>query len=232
MLQLFELLASNDTRCSAYCWRARMALRHKGLSPEYVGVPFTGMQRVAFAGAKEVPVLVDGDKATNGSFEIASYLENAYPKAPSLFGGPSGIAFSRFVDAWIEADLHPMLLRMVVHDLSQAVHPDDRQHFLETRSQRFGMPLTAVSADRDSRLPALRTALEPARTILSKRDFISGEGPGYPDYLLFSTFQWCRLVSPLALLDPADAVGQWFERMLDLNDGYARAMKPAYAAAA
>lgn len=48
----------------------------------------------------QVPVLVDGEKVLNDSFEIAKYLEETYPDAPSLFGGPGGQAGCKFADAF------------------------------------------------------------------------------------------------------------------------------------
>ena len=74
-ITLYELLAANDARCSAYCWRARTALRHKRLDADHVGTPFTAMDRIAFSGAREVPVLADGDSVITGSVAIAEWLE-------------------------------------------------------------------------------------------------------------------------------------------------------------
>jgi glutathione S-transferase len=33
---LYELSAKGDLRFSPFCWKARMALAHKGLEPEHV----------------------------------------------------------------------------------------------------------------------------------------------------------------------------------------------------
>lgn len=230
---LYELLASNDARCSAYCWRARMALSHKGLLPDnHIGVPFTGMAAVAFAGVSEVPVLVDREAMVAGSAAIAAYLERAYPDRASLFDGDTGAALSCFVERWIEAELHPRMLRMVIYDLSRAVHSVDREHFLASRTERMGAPLDVVQRRaRLEELAAFRAALQPVRDVVAARAFISGDGPTYADYLVFASFQWFRLVSTFALLEADDPVAAWLERMLDLNDGYARAMAPAYLAA-
>lgn len=230
-IKLYELLASRDARCSAYCWRARMALRHKQLDAEFVGIPFTGMDRIAFSGAREVPVLVDGERTVAGSIAIARHLEQAYPDRPSLFGGPVAEALCSFIEQWIEAELHPRMLRMVIHDLSQAVHPQDRDHFRETRTQRMGGSLEAIQANRDTEVAALRKALEPLRKTLRQQPFLSGAAPAFADHLVFSTFQWCRLISPFAMVEPDDPIRAWLERMLDFDQGYARRMPLAYAAA-
>jgi hypothetical protein len=43
------------------------------------------------------------------------------------------------------------------------------------------------------------------------------------DYVLFSLFQWGRIVSGFALLEQKDPLFAWRERMLDLHGGLARA---------
>ena len=91
--------------------------------------------------------------------------------------------------------------------------------------------LVEVQAGRDSEVAGLRKALEPLRKTLGQQPYLSGEAPAFADHLVFSTFQWCRLVSPFALLEAGDAIADWLERMLDLDGGHARAMCPAYGAA-
>lgn len=48
--------------------------------------------------AVQVPVIVDGNNVQNESWDIAVYLEDAYPDAPSLFGGKAGEAAIRLLD--------------------------------------------------------------------------------------------------------------------------------------
>src|SRR3989442_944806 len=57
--------------------------------------------------------------------------------------------------------------------------------------------------------------------VLVQNAFISGNGPGFADYILFGTFQWARAVSPTRLLEPDDPLYAWRERLLKLHDGYA-----------
>ena len=52
--------------------------------------------------------------------------------------------------------------------------------------------------------------------------FLSGEAPAYADYALFSVYQWARIAgAPDALAEDPPLAG-WFDRLLDLNDGFAR----------
>ena len=40
-LTLYELCGADDRRFSPYCWRARMAVAHKGFDAEYIPMGFT-----------------------------------------------------------------------------------------------------------------------------------------------------------------------------------------------
>jgi glutathione S-transferase len=82
-------------------------------------------------------------------------------------------------------------------------------------------------ADRDARVAAFRTSLNPLRLTLKAQPFIGGAQPLYADYALFGPFQWARCISPFQLLERDDPVRQWRDRLLDRFDGLARAA-PAY----
>ena len=46
--------------------------------------------------------------------------------------------------------------------------------------------------------------------------------PAYADYIVFSLLQWARIVSTFEVIEGADAIAAWRERMLDLYGGLAR----------
>jgi glutathione S-transferase len=225
-IQLYDLAgAEDDRRFSPYCWRAKMALKHKGLDFETLPWRFTEKDRIAFTGSTTVPVIVDGKRAVYDSFEIAVYLDEAYPSRPGLFEGSESRALSLFMSHWAVRSLHAPLLRAIVVDLYKHLHEKDRPYFRESREKRLGARLEDVAADPKQSLAEFRGALEPLRPGLVQNPFICGKGPGFPDYIVFGTFQWARSVSPLRLLEPEDPVYKWRERMLDLFGGYAREAK-------
>src|SRR5688500_18899507 len=87
-IKLYDLAgAEDDRRFSPYCWRVKMALMHKGLEFETVPWRYTEKEAIAFSGQGAVPVLVDGGQAVHDSWNIAVYLEDAYPSRPALFEG-------------------------------------------------------------------------------------------------------------------------------------------------
>ena len=59
-------------RFSPYCWRARMALAHKGLAVETVPWRFTEKDAIAFSGQGRVPVIRDGERVVPDSWSIAN----------------------------------------------------------------------------------------------------------------------------------------------------------------
>ena len=217
--QLYDLAGADpNLRFSPYCWRARLALAHKGLEVETIPWRFTEKDVIAFSGQGLVPVLVDDETTVADSWAIATYLEERYPDRPSLFGGPGGMAPTRFVNAWADTTLNPGIARLIVADVFSVLHEKDKAYFRHTREQRFGMPLERVSADRGSRLPAFRQMLEPVRAILKAQPYLGGEQPTYADYIVLGGFQWARCVSSFELLDPDDPVAAWRERLLDRFD--------------
>ena len=113
--KLYDLLGADNRRYSPYCWRIKMALAHKGLEAEDEPCGFTEMEKVAFSGGKTVPVLVDGDAQVRDSWAIAEYLEEAYPEAPSLFGGAKGQALAHFVSRWRRRSIDQCLAGRPMH---------------------------------------------------------------------------------------------------------------------
>lgn len=217
---LFELAAGDARiRFSPYCWRVRMALAHKGLDVETVAWRFVEKQRIAFADSEKVPVLVDDGVVVYDSMAIAEYLERRYPERPSLFCVPGQRQHEGFVRHWTESQLFPRILRQILVDLVRVIDPGDRDYFRATREQRLAMTLEAFCADRDERLPELRSALQPLRATVSEQPFLGGEGPTFGDYIVFSAFQWARCGAGRDLIDAADPIDAWMQRMLALFDG-------------
>jgi len=222
-LQLYDLAgAEPERRFSPYCWRTKLALAHKGLAVETIPWRFTDKDVIAFSGQGRVPVLVDGDRVVSDSWAIATYLEETYVDRPSLFGGSAGKALARFVNSWADNVVAPGIARLVLMDIYAHLHEKDRAYFRETRENRFGTKLEAVSADRDTRVVAFRQSLEPMRLMLGAQPFFGGETPNYADYIVFGCFQWSRCISEFQLLAADDPVAAWRARLLEAFDGLAR----------
>jgi glutathione S-transferase len=219
--------AEPERRFSPFCWRARMALAHKGLAVETVPWGFAEKDKLPQPNAGRVPVIVDGGTVVDDSTAIADYLEEHYADKPTLFGGDTGRALARFVQNWTETVLHPGIMGFVILDIHRQLRPQDQDYFRRSREERFGRTLEEVVRDREARLPAFRASLDPLRRTVERQNFLSGKAPAYADYTVFGAFQWARAISDFELLAADDAVSAWRGRMLDLYGGLAR-RTPAY----
>lgn len=221
MITLYELQGKNQRRYSLFSWRARMALRHKGLEFETQPVRLSDKAAIEFSGGKTVPVIRDGDTVVRDSWKIAEYLESRYPERP-LFGGEIGRGVTQAFNTWTDRALVPAMLQVIVADIHERVDPHDEGYFRQTMEKILRVTLEESRAKRDASLLRLGKVLEPIQAALKRQEFMAGTAPAYADYILFSVFQWARVMSPQELLAPEDPLCQWRERVLDLFGGFAR----------
>ena len=224
---LYDLVGRDDRRFSPHCWRTRMALAHKGLEHEARPTRFTEIATIEGGEVRTVPALRDGARLVVDSWQIARYLEEAYPERPSLFGGPGGEAVTRFVQSWSGAVLHSGLITLIVADIWRRLLPEDQESFRRTREQRFGRTLEEVQAGREERVEGFRRSLQPLRMTLRDAPFLGGGQPLYADYLVFGGLQWARTISPFPVLAADDPLHDWFGRCLDLHGALGRAAPTA-----
>jgi glutathione S-transferase len=221
MIELYELAGADPSiRFSPYCWRARMALAHKGLEARTIPWHF-GEKRLP-KGAEKVPVLVDDGEVIADSSAIAQHLEASYSNGPSLFGGECGEAHGRFITAWANQVLQPGLFPLIVLDIFAQVKPEARAYFRASREKRVGTTLEKAAEGRESKLPELADMMKPLRSALAEAPFVGGEEPSYADYTVFGAFMQVRCLSTFEPLAEDDPIHAWRERMLDLFDGLAR----------
>jgi glutathione S-transferase len=223
-IRLYELVLENGRSVSPYVWRIRYALAHKGIPFESVPVGFTEIPK-AFGGRfKTLPVIEHGVTMLAESWDIAEYLDRAFPDRPALFPSQAEHAMDRLTEAWLSADVLRKMFGVYVLDIYNAARPADRCYFRESREARLkGATLEAFTADRASRLPALRESLRPLRSQLSRVPFLGGSAPNYADYIALGAFHWVASVSTLPLLArDDDTLRAWLDRGFDLYGGIGR----------
>jgi glutathione S-transferase len=228
---LYELGGREGLRYSQFAWRSHLALAHKGLDVEARPVRISDKNSIAFSNQNKVPILVSGSDVISDSWKIAEYLEAAYPDAPSLFGGEIGRSTTRFINAWVDRQLIPLAVPMLMVNVVDRVDDEDAAHLRRQIESAFLKPLEVLAEKRDHEVVAFRRLLDPARQLVRSQPFIAGQRPAYADYILFSLFQWARVVSRFQLLENGDALWSWRERMLDLYNGLARSEAAAGASA-
>jgi glutathione S-transferase len=220
-ITLFELGAANGRRYSQFSWRTRMALAHKGLAFDTVAVRVSDKAAIGFSGQDKVPILKDGEHVVSDSWKIAEYLEQTYPDRPALFGGEIGHGLSRFINTLTDRQLIGKLVPALMLDVLGIVDAEDAAH-LRKLERFFKKSMEEMAAQREASVADFRRALDPVRVTFRAQPFLCGAKPAYADYILFSVFQWARIVSTTELLEPEDALVAWRERMLDLFGGLAR----------
>ncbi len=227
MITLWELGGKGGRRYSLFSWRTRMALAHKGLAFETRPVCMSDKAAIAFSGGKTVPVIKDGETVVRDSWKIAEHLEDRYPQAPTLFGGDIGRGVTQAFNVWIDRAVVLPMLAVIVADIHERVDAADERYFRESMEKVLKTTLEDARKARADAMSRLGRALEPMQALLKRQPWISGAQPAYADYILFSVFQWARVMSPGDVLGPAEALHGWRERLLDLHGGLARGVPSA-----
>ena len=223
VLKLYDLAGAEDKiRFSPYCWRVKMALKHKGLEVEEIPWRYVEKESIAFSNQKAVPVLVDGDKTVADSWDIACYLESKYPEKPSLFGGKAAESEALFIKFWCDRVINPLIFKIIVLDVFENLHEKDKAYFRQTREAMLGKTLEEFSQPNDDSIAALNQALEPLRATLKCQPYLGGSEANFADYIIFGAFTWVISISPIEILDTEDSIYTWRDRLLNAFDGYAR----------
>lgn len=213
---LYEVRAADGRAFSPFCWRARMALAHKGIAPRLHKVAFSEIHSQALAN-RTVPVLVDGDTVLRDSWDIACHLDQTHAQAPSLFPTEGDRRQARFMHHWVVHQMHMPIFRIIAADIWDALDAADQPYFRASREKRLGAPLESVRDHQAESISELRQNLAPLRALLDQQEFLGGDQPVYGDYIVFGALQWARVISAVPLLEAGDPVERWFERCLDLH---------------
>jgi glutathione S-transferase len=222
-LRLYELALQDGRSASPFVWRIRYALAHKGIAYETVYLGFTEIPTIFGGKFKTVPILEHGETVLNESWDIADYLDRAFPDKPLLFNTPAEYALVRFMDTWFMNEVMRKMFRVYIKDVHDAARPQDQPYFRESREKNMkGKTLESFTADRAAYLPAIRTALAPLRLHLLKYPFLGGSTPNFADYIALGGFYWAASAGTLPLLERDDSLRDWLRRGFDLYGGIAR----------
>lgn len=219
---LYDLAAADEcVRFSPYCWRTKMALRHKGIKFETIPWRFTDKEAIAPSGSSRVPVLADGDKWIADSWNIALYLDEAYPERP-LMDGDTIRSLCKFVNSWCDISVNKALRPLALLQVFAILHDKDKDYFRKSRETMLGMSLEDTCADQALAQTEFIEVMALAEQELSTQLYLGGDAPCYADYALFGSLKWVHTLSGDTPLASDSSMRMWFERMLDLYDGYAR----------
>lgn len=220
MITLWELGGKDGRRYSLFSWRTRMALAHKRLAFETRPVCMSDKATIAFSGGRTVPIVKDDETVVRDSWKIAEHLEDRHPQAPTLFGGEVGRGVTQALNVWVDRAVVLPMLSLIVADIHERVDPADEHYFRESMQKILKMTLEEARKERAEAMSRLTRTLEPMQALLKRQPWIAGAQPAYADYILFSIFQWARVMSPHPVVE--NPLLEWFERVLDLHGGFAR----------
>ena len=226
-IRLYELALENGRCASPFVWRLRYALAHKGIAFE-IPCP-CGLHRDC---ANVRGTIQDGSRDR----EPASRCLRRAGTLPSIWTGnfPQARRYSpvrpsakmvRLMDAWFSSEVMRKLFLCTCWTSMMPLARRDRPYFRQSREARLeGRDARGVHHDRAARLPAIREALAPLRTQLSRVPFLGGSAPNYADYIVLGAFQCVASVSTLPLLARSDEVlrASGLERGFDLYGGLGR----------
>lgn len=222
-IKVYELCgADRKNLFSPHCWKTRLSLAHKGLDYEVVPTPFTDIPKIEGGATKTVPLIRDGERLVSDSFDIAVYLDAAYPDRPALFDGAASQAMTRFIINWSQMNLHVIAMRIALLDIYKALDPADVSYFRESREARIGMTMEDFMANKAASPEELKAALAPLGATLKDQPYLGGETPMFADYVVFGPLQWLRMVSGEKVLPEEGPVAEWFARLLDMYAGIGR----------
>lgn len=224
-LFFYELAAADDTRFSPFSWRTRFGLAHKGMPFTSVKIPFPNISELGGA-QRTVPVLRTGSDFVEDSWKIAEYLDERYPDRPPLFGCSLGKGAARFVECFTDKVIHPTMLRLLARDVFDRMTAEDSAYFRRTREEMLGCTLEDAQATREQTVLGFRKSIHPIRLTLNRQPWLGGECPGHADYIVLAAFQWGRLATDFKVLEDDDPIAQWFQRGLDLHDGFGHKVHP------
>ncbi len=227
-ITLYELCGADESHLfSPHCWKTRMSLAHKGLDFQSVSTAFTEVSKIEGGATKSVPLIKDGEMVLGDSYEIAKYLESAYPDTPSLFGGDGGMALTNFIINWSQSQLHPLIGGLAMKDIHDILADADQKYFREDREAKIKMTLEQLHDGREAKVEMLNKALLPLKLMLKYQPYIGGETPMFADYVVFGALQWMRMTCTISVLPGEGEIADWFNRLLDMYDGMGRSAKAA-----
>jgi glutathione S-transferase len=210
---LFDLATQQDLRPSPFCWRAKLALTHKGIRFEARATRYLDIRSLGDGSFKTLPVMQHDEKWIGGSMNIADYLESQYADRDSLFPKDPARLYAGFIETWVDSVVQPQIFPMVAYDIWTGLFKVDQQYFRETRELRLGTTLEDARQSHVTQIPVLRKSLEPVRRILKQRPFLCGKAPAFADYIVFGALKWPRLVSSAVLIEAGDPIEDWYLRL-------------------
>jgi len=217
-ITLYDLQLRTGATISPFVWATKYALAHKGFQIDIVPGGFTGIMQRTNGKSERLPVIVDDGKWVLDSWEIAEYLDSAYPERPTLVGDKKTYVATRFIENWLWGNVLREWMPNIVQDYRDMSLDVDHEYVTKTRSPP-GKTLEEIQAGREDRLPLVPPKLELLRTTLRESKWLGGDSPNYTDYRALAVFLFMAAVATTPVLTDDDPIRGWIDRGFDLYPG-------------
>ncbi|SAL96114.1 hypothetical protein [Absidia glauca] len=227
-IKLYDIRFGNEfVPRSPNVFKIHIALNFKGIPYETEQLDFLEIQSLLPSVTKTgvrptVPVIVDKkhqNHAVQDSWDIAKYLDSAYPDTPPLIQTDNeGLQF--FFYNYCHGHILIPAFRLCVMNIYHLCPTQSVKHFFRAnREARFNMTLEEFAGEESTHIAELKSALGLIHTTLTSYRYISGDEVGFADVTLAAIFAMVAavrndLLEP-ALLDafPDDILRNWWNRM-------------------
>ncbi|CAO3638070.1 unnamed protein product [Cunninghamella blakesleeana] len=223
-IQLYDLTLDTENELwSPNTLKTRIALNFKGLPYDTHWLTFFQVHEtipeITNNGKRPtVPVIVDGEKIVQDSWEIAKYLDEAYPNTPKLFHDDEGANFLLY--QYLNHNLLTNIFKLCILKIHRKC-PDQatRDWFREDRERLFKVTLEEFAGPEVDNIKAIKDGLKIINITLKTYSYLNGNKAGFADVTLAAYFQNLRAIRPdifeSVLLDayPDQAIRNWWNRV-------------------
>jgi glutathione S-transferase len=168
-------------------------LSHYGVTPHPTGAQYTLPAILHKPSVQSNP-----NGALMDSLAIATHLDQTYPSPPLFPSGDASYALTLAVIKLLSS-VTQKGYALLIPKVADLLDHRGQQYFIETRSARFGKPLSEVYPKEKSEvqtiIDATKEELQPVAQMLRGRPgkqgpFFEGKEPGYADILVVSFLAW------------------------------------------
>ncbi|GAA5839813.1 hypothetical protein JCM11251_001222 [Rhodosporidiobolus azoricus] len=237
-------------------WKTRLSLLHKGVEFEEREVTYMDLKEYAprFKGQKPVTPFVelpDGELIWD-SWRIAEWLERQYPDRPSLFlpDAPTPVNaddpalklaknFATLVNkGYGDSDSQWSPFFELAAEGIAGLMPDEEpgepnpSRLYYQSDEKLGMKnawKTLMSLDKAAMTSQAKASLAPLEGVLAGSPFLSGQRPGFADYVVYGRYHMMRAACPSIAQtvwrdDSLKEVATWIDR---IEERWAEELKEA-----
>lgn len=201
---------------------ARFALNFKNIPYQTTWVEYPDIQALyTTLGAKPTSTKADGitpyytlplivDQSELGkdpviisdSWDIAVYLDEAYPSTPRLFPKGTKAFQAAFQELWTDTFIGFAAPLLLPRTPQVALYPASREFFYRTRQEQFGKPLPEIEPQGEARAKHLKeweVKLGKIAKVYEQADsegrYIMGNEVVYADFVAAAWVKWMKLVA-------------------------------------